>query len=209
MKTNKIVNTSRNATNEYYSKKANEYFETTQNIDTTEICSKFENLLKNSIKKKEDLVILDLGCGSGRDSSYLKKKKLNVISSDFSFELLKLCKKKNNDKTVNLDFNNIPFKKEIFTGIFANASLLHLPKKTINEVLNSLKIILKKNGILFFTLKQGEKETSDECGRFFSLYSVSEIKKIIKETEFNILSITVSDSIDGRNLKWITVCCKK
>ena len=50
----------------YYNENAKEYFETTKNIKTTEIYKEFFNMVKPSGK------LLDLGCGSGRDSLYFK-----------------------------------------------------------------------------------------------------------------------------------------
>ena len=194
-------------TNKYYSQNAEEYFKSTVKIDTSSICEEFEKLVKNYAGKSSPL-ILDAGCGSGRDAHYFKTKKFTVVGMDFSIELLKLSKSGFNLISVNSSFYNLPFQPNVFDGVFANASLLHIPKDRFSEALRNLKNIIKKKGILFFTLKKGSGESVDEQGRFFSYYNECEIEKVLQLLNLRIEFLNVTKSYDGRNLEWLSVACR-
>ncbi len=196
-----------NNTRNYYNKNAETYFKTTSMIDTSSICASFENYLLQKDRKKS--LILDAGCGSGRDSAYFREKQYQVVSMDLSFNLLQLAQKKITGFFVNADFYNIPIGKSVFDGVFANASLLHIPKKRLNEVIKNIFYILKENGIFFLSLKKGNSENIDENGRFFAYYENNEIENILGNMNFKILELSTQRSIDERQIEWISAIVRK
>ena len=106
---------------------------------------RYVNYIKNS-----KMPIVDLGCGIGNDTLYLKKLGKDVISVDFSDEALKVVKSNiPNAQTLRMDFEKEwLLKKESADLIIANLSLHYFDEKTTFRILNSIKKTLVDNGIL-------------------------------------------------------------
>ena len=159
---------------------------------------KFVSLVKQSGGKK----VLDLGCGSGIQSKQLFQAGLEVVGFDLSPEMIRQAKKRVpgekfivGDMTI-LDKRIYPELAEGFDGVFAQASLLHVPKKLIPKVLGSIHDILRTNGILYLALKEGvgEKEVEEErlgmiIKRFFSFFTKVEIEGYLKNAKFQVLKV--------------------
>ena len=101
--------------------------------------------------------ILDLGCGSGRDSMYFIEEGFDVTAVDGSEALCELAKIEIGQEVQNIRFEELEF-DNVFDGVCACASLLHVSKNDIEDVLNKLYDSLKKNGILYASFKYGESD---------------------------------------------------
>ncbi len=146
-------------------------------------------------------LVLDVGCGAGRDASYLIGKGLSVTGIDFPKRLVEIARKKvPNGKFLVMDFEKLDFPQNHFDGIWASASLYHIPRRNLLEALKKLNFVLKKNGLFFclFRAGEGERFTEERRGkavlkRFAAYYNPEELeillskagfKKIISELDF-------------------------
>ena len=120
----------------FYQKNAAQYFSETVSLD---ISSNWERFLKLILKKAH---ILDLGCGSGRDSRFFLENDYQVTSLDASKELAKLASVFIGKPVVVQSFNELDYLK-IFDGIWACTSLLHCPKLEMDSVLKKIASALK------------------------------------------------------------------
>lgn len=102
------------------------------------------------LTKNKDTEILDLGCGIGADTLYLIERGFNVLSCDFSNEALKSIEENiPNSRTMYLDMlYKFPFEDESFSLIIADLSLHYFDNETTIHIMNEIRRILKKNGIL-------------------------------------------------------------
>ena len=145
---------------------------------------KFKSLMQNETFDKFIYLlngrrILDLGCGAGEHSLYFKNKGFDVTPIDLSESMIKLCK----DKGLNpilMDIENLDFGKNYFDGIWSVTSLLHIPKKKLENVVEKLNFITKDNGIIYACVKEGEGEglVQDKVGdteRFFSFWQQKDL----------------------------------
>ena len=107
------------ATISYYNQNALEYFVKTVNVPMQNLYDKFEIYLKSGDK------ILDLGCGSGRDSKYFLSKGYDVVSVDGSIEICRLAEKYIGKYVRNIFFDELDYVNE-FDAVWASASLLHV-----------------------------------------------------------------------------------
>lgn len=147
------------------------------------------------VKKNGEKKVLDLGCGSGVQSKQLSQKGLEVVGFDLSLEMIKEAKKKvPKAKFVVGDMTKMSFPEGSFGGVFAQASLLHIPKKLIPKVLEKIHKILKKDGILYLALKEGfgerevvEERFGKEIKRFFSFFTQKEISELLKNNQFRVI----------------------
>ena len=112
---------------DYYNKYAAKVFEETVDQDMSEIRTEFLNLLE------EGDTILDLGCGSGRDSLIFYELGYDVTAMDASEEMCKLAEIHTGLEVLHMTFEEMDF-DSVFDGIWACASLLHVPEKELSDI---------------------------------------------------------------------------
>ena len=187
----------------YYDLNAEEFFSDTVDADMS---THHEKFLKNL---PENACILDAGCGSGRDAKLFKSLGYNVIAIDGSVEMCKLASKHSGVNVKHMKFQEIDFKNQ-FDGIWASASLLHVPSSEIEDVLKRLKDSLKDNGILYASFKYGDFE-GERNGRYFNDLDEKTSNELFSKLDFEILKIWITnDSRKNReNEKWVNILVKK
>jgi len=166
-------------------------------------------------------LLLDAGCAYGRDSIIFKNKGFKVIGIDLSEELLKKAKEFcTNIEFKQMDVRRLDFQDNYFDGIWCNATLLHLKEEDIKIALKEFYRVLKKNGVLCCSFKEGvgsgEKVESFSCvhGRFFCLQTKENVEKLIKDVgliklETYIVNEQKIHGKDKRDLNWIFSFSKK
>lgn len=173
-----------------------------------------------SLFKTGDLVA-DIGCGSGEKSKYLFNKGLNIVGIDFSEKMIEIAEKKVplakfyvRDIKDDLGFDGQ------FDGMFANAVLLHIPKKEVLQVIDNLLKNLKTGGYFYVAAKEIKPGKSDEeikveideslgyqYERFFSYFTLDEMKKYFEDSGLKICYENIVPS--GHANKWIQVIGRK
>ena len=145
---------------EYYQRNAKEFFSQTINVDMQNVYHPFlEYLPKTHLSNQQK--ILDVGCGSGRDSVFFANKGFEVVAIDGSKSLIELAQQ--TDTRIDwqcLRFDEIAKQswQNQFTGIWACASLLHVPFDDLPKILNDLLSCLRPTGILYASFKYGNGE---------------------------------------------------
>lgn len=145
--------------------------------------------------------ILEVGSGSGEDAEKLVRFGFDYIGIDASEEFVKLAKKLHpNIVFLTMPVERLTFPKNTFDGFYTSATLLHISKKTMSQVLQKIKNVCKAGAIGFITLKEGIGEIEDdETGRWFSFYERSEFEKILKKNDFEIIDFEIEkDWREGR-----------
>jgi len=162
--------------------------------------------------------ILDVGCAGGFKTNYIKEKGFNVEGIDFSEEMIKDAQER--FKGINFEVRNVYDLDKInktYDGIFSQAVLLHIPKKDILEILEKIKSKLNKGGFAYIAVKEKKdggveeeiKKENDygyEYERFFSYFSLDELKNYFKELNMEVVYEKIESS--GR-ANWINIIGKK
>ena len=150
------------------------------------------------IKQLKGKNILDIGCGTGRDAEYFVNKGLDVVGIDLSDRFIEISRAKvPNAKFIKMDMRNINFPLESFDGIWAMASLLHIPKIEAINTIKQLRKVLKTNGIIYISVKLGEGEKFIKRDRykglekFFAFYTESEISDLLEKCGFEIIKLSL------------------
>jgi len=138
----------------HYDAHAESFWEGTKDHDVTQ---NLEAFLSACIQGKS-LDILDFGCGPGRDIKYFKSLGHLPTGLDGSEEFCKFARHYTHCPVLQQTFLNLELPKEAFDGIFANASLFHIPSQELPRVLNELHSALRPNGILFSSNPRGNDE---------------------------------------------------
>lgn len=190
---------------DYYNKNSEEYFNSTLNVDMTNTYKEFLKLVPEGGK------ILDLGCGSGRDSMNFMKLGYEVIAVDGAKKLAKKASVLLGKEVIVSTFEELEL-KEKFHGIWACASLLHIKREDLKIVLNNLYNNLEDNGVFYMSFKYGEKEYVDDKNRYFNCFTDESIISFINEnTKYNILGLYITEDKLGRvnEVKWVNLICNK
>lgn len=189
-------------TKEYYEENAKSFIEDTLCAD---MHVQYESFLKFMPKKGK---ILDLGCGSGRDSIYFQNIGYDVLAVDPIDEFLDHTKKLGVKNVLKLTAEEIDFENE-FDGIWASASLLHVSSKDLNEVLKKCSKALKKNGVFYCSFKYGTFE-GERMERYYLDQTESSILSYIKDTGLIFALVNMSDDVrETRTDRWLNAVLVK
>ena len=187
----------------YYNNNVDQFFASTIEADISELRGRFSKYLKQGD------CILDLGCGSGRDTKAFLDQGFRVDAIDGSEEL---CKKAS-------DYTGIQVKQQYFqdlndddkyNGVWACASLLHVEYNELSNVFTKIHKALKTSGIFYMSFKLGDSDVIREERHFTDM----------NDERFNALNVqTIGfeeierwqtlDVRPDRNVEWFNVILKK
>lgn len=186
----------------YYKEHAKEFIEDTLNCDMSEQYHFFEKYLKGKG------TILDIGFGSGRDSLYFKSKGYEVVAIDPEEEFIKHGKQLDIGHIYQLKAEDIEF-TNMFDGIWACASLLHVSSKDLNDVFKKCERALKDNGVMYVSFKYGDFE-GNRNGRIYLDMTEESIKKYLEGTNLVIIDTKITEDVRrDRTEKWLNIVLKK
>lgn len=175
-----------------YDEIAEEYCERTLEEGDREFQEKMLDRTLNQLG--EGARIIDLGCGDGRDTSYLCEKGADAVGIDLSRSMIDLARRKHPDCAfIQSDMLDLIFPNDTFQGAWANASIINMPKSELSHIEKEVHRILGPEGIFVFSIKEGEREGFEDNGviegypRYFSYYTPEEIKERLNL--FNIYQV--------------------
>lgn len=157
----------------YYNENAQSFASGTVSVKFTEVQDKFLE------KLNPDAYILDFGCGAGRDTKYFLSRGYQVDAVDGSEQLCRIASEYTGIKVRQMLFQELD-EKEKYDGIWACASILHLPKKQLREVLKNMYAALKSKGWIYTSFKYGEIE-GERNGRYFTDFTTDTFKDFIHD----------------------------
>ena len=193
-----------NSTIDYYNKNAERYCQETFNVKIPYL--QYEFLLRTPVKGK----ILDLGCGSGRDSKFFINHGYQVIAVDCSSEMCKLAEKNIGQPIICKDLREYE-PEEHLAGIWANASLLHLAPQEIKDTVARLTKYLLPVGCFYMSFKYGIFFGKRD-GRFYTDVDETSIKKVLDNIpELCLVSHKISEDVRSNHVgeKWLNIFCIK
>ena len=188
----------------YYEANAIAYADQTARVNLSHLYSSFLSRLPLGAN------ILDVGCGSGRDLKVFHEKGYEAIGVDPSPSLVKIAREWSGCKVEVGRAETLWFNTK-FDGVWACASLLHLPRRLFPITLVNINKCLKRNGILFLSMQQGSGGQASDDGRYFSRYSSQELSFELTAAGFEIIQIlTTADSLSNRDtILWINIVAGK
>lgn len=199
----KIANKMTDANVEYYNKNADSFFEGSISADMSSVRNRFVNYLLKGAH------VLDAGCGSGRDSKAFLDLGYDVTAFDASKEMCIRASEYIKRDVINMRFEDISYNNE-FDGIWACASLLHVPVDDLPEIMHKMNNALKKDGVMYASFKRGDG-TKKRGERVFSDYNKESVVPLFEDAGFSILyNEEGPDSRPGREDEmWVNVIARK
>ena len=171
---------------DYYNQNSASFISGTINADMEETRRKFLKKLPANAR------ILDLGCGSGRDTKAFLELGYDVDAADGSAELCRSASEYTGIPVKQLLFGELDA-KESYDGIWACASILHLSRPDLADALRRITAALREKGILYTSFKYGSFEGMRN-GRYFTDFTEETLAEFLKE---NRIALTITET-------WIT-----
>ncbi len=188
----------------YYDEHAEEFYANTVGANMEQFYAPFLALLPPGCR------ILDAGCGSGRDSLHFLACGYTVTAFDAAAALVRLSSRLLNQPVLHLTFQQVAFEEE-FEGIWACASLLHVPRDEMDDVLRRLTRALTPGGILFASFKYGDGE-GERNGRFFNSYDEASFGALVaRHPALEVVDVWKTEDVRGERTGefWLDVLLRK
>lgn len=138
----------------HYDERAEDFWEGTRDHDVSQNI----HALLDALPAREGLRILDVGCGPGRDLKTFASLGHHPVGVEGSPRFCVMARAYAGVEVWNQDFLSLDLPDEHFDGIFANATLFHVPSQEIRRVLSELFISLRPGGALFSSNPRGENQ---------------------------------------------------
>jgi SAM-dependent methyltransferase len=151
---------------EHYERNARAFLEGTRDHDVSQNVS----ALLDAIEGAAPFRILDLGCGPGRDLRTFKALGHEAIGIDGAAHFVEMARSWSGCEVWLQDFVDLQLPAAFFDGVFANASLFHVPSAALPDVLARLHAALKSRGVLFSSNPRGHNEEGWNGSRYGSYY---------------------------------------
>lgn len=188
----------------YYNKNAGAFAAGTVNVRFTEMQDLFLEYVPEGGK------ILDFGCGSGRDTKYFLSRGYRVDAADGSEELCKIAG----------DYTGIAVKRMLFEeldcinvydGIWACASILHVESKELPGILRKMTDAVKSGGVIYASFKYGDFE-GIRNGRYFTCLTEESFQRVMEDIpELVIERLWITDDARAERGKeqWLNLILRK
>lgn len=188
----------------YYNENAKEFVSDTIDVTFNEMQDIFLEYVPEGGK------ILDFGCGSGRDTKYFLSKGYDVQAIDGSVELCKIASEYTGITVKQMLFEELDACEE-YDGVWACASILHVKKQQLPEIIQKIATATKKNGTVYLSFKYGDFE-GVKNGRYFTYLTEESIEKILRDIPtltIDRLWITKDVRIARGDEQWLNLILKK
>lgn len=165
----------------YYDVNAENFIENTKTVNFEKTQQRFLQFLP------AHAYILDFGCGSGRDTKYFLDQGYKVDAADGFAEICRRASAYTGIKIRQMLFQELSAADQ-YDGIWACASILHLPKAELLPVMLKMKAALKDNGVIYTSFKYGDFE-GERNGRHFTNFTEDSFRGFLRQAD----GLTIED----------------
>jgi SAM-dependent methyltransferase len=157
--------------------------------------------------------LLDLGCGGGGDAGDLDLRGYRVVGVDRTSALLSAGRRRYRSlPLVRADLRQLPFHAMSFDGLWAAASLMHLPKPEARRILADLCKLVRPGGLFAATVTYGMKSrlVTDGWvpGRYFARWKKDELARAVRRAGWTILELNVVANRERKG-RWLNLLAQK
>jgi SAM-dependent methyltransferase len=175
----KDLETATSLTLEHYNERAENFWEGTRGHDVSQNIA----TLLQYIESQPPFTILDLGCGPGRDLKAFGALGHVAIGLEGSARFAAMARQQGYE-VWEQNFLNLDLPDNRFDGVFANASLFHVPSQELPRILLELRATLKPRGVLFSSNPRGHNEEGWSNGRYGVYHDVGAWRSFMENAGF-------------------------
>ncbi len=161
----------------------------------------------------KDGSLLDLGCGPGQDTRYLRRQGFHVYGVDLTWSFLRVAKRcAPRLSLIQADMRYLPFSQQVFDGIWAAASVIHLSKTQARTLFNTLFTLIKPGGWLAITVMYGKKVGVPKRqwipGRYLAKWFKEELHRTVRAANWEVVSLTCVKNQERKG-SWLNLLAKR
>jgi SAM-dependent methyltransferase len=168
---------------DHYQTRAEDFWQGTRHHDVEQ---NIEALLRH-IRGAAPFTILDLGCGPGRDLRTFVQRGHRAIGLEGAPAFVAMARAHADCEVWQQDFLQMDLPAARFDGVFANASLFHVPRQELPRVLRELHATLKLEGVLFSSNPRGNNEENINGERYGAYYELATWRSMLAAAGFSEL----------------------
>ena len=189
----------------HYDDNAASFWQGTKDHDVSQNYQKF----LGQFPPAQQLDILDFGCGPGRDLCYFKSLGHRPVGLDGTLAFTEMARAHSGCPVLHQSFLSLDLERAAFDGVFANATLFHVPAQELPRVLAELRDALRDGGILFTSNPRGSAE--GWSGQRYGHYMELEVsQRYLQEAGFDILEHYYRPAGKPRSAQpWLAIVSKK
>jgi SAM-dependent methyltransferase len=167
----------------HYEANAVAFWEGTRDHDVTQNRAAF----LAAIQGPPPLAILDVGCGPGRDLAYFRSLGHEPVGLEGCAAFCAMARLHSGCEVIEQDFLDLSLPEGRFDGVFANASLFHVPSRELPRVLGALHASLKPRGVLFSSNPRGQNDEGWHAGRYGCYWELEAWRAVMASARFDEL----------------------
>ncbi|MDP2371667.1 class I SAM-dependent methyltransferase [Rhodoferax sp.] len=167
----------------HYNDSADAFLAGTQDHDVSQNI----DALLQFIEAPAPFMILDLGCGPGRDLKAFTRRGHKAVGLDGAARFAEMARSSSGCEVWHQDFLALDLPVGCFDGVYANASLFHVPSQALSQVLSALHATLKPRGVLFCSNPRGNNEEGWNRDRYGVYHDLSSWRRYLSDADFTEL----------------------
>ncbi|MBB4214194.1 cyclopropane fatty-acyl-phospholipid synthase-like methyltransferase [Rhizobium sp. BK212] len=193
----------RDNTSDFYRQNAETYANRARSLPKQQLDAFLAGLARGA-------AILELGCGGGQDSVYMLSQGFDVTPTDGSAELATQAEALIGRPVRVMLFQELDA-DSAFDGVWAHASLLHVPRSELPDVFAGIRRALRPGGLLHASFKAGEAEGHDGFGRYYNYPSAEWLSELLTKGGWGNIALSEYDGggYDGKPTRWLTVSAQR
>jgi SAM-dependent methyltransferase len=164
----------------HYEASASSFWEGTKDHDVSQ---NYAALLDN-LRGSPPFTILDLGCGPGRDLAYFRSLGHEAVGLEGCRAFCSMARLYSGAEVLEQDFLTLSLPAGRFDGVFANASLFHVPSRQLPRVLGELRVATKPHGVLFSSNPRGDNQEGWHGERYGCYWDLERWRAIVVAAGF-------------------------
>ncbi len=168
----------------HYDQRADDFWEGTRGHDVSQ---NIESLL-HYIEGKPPFTILDFGCGPGRDLKVFADRGHRAVGLEGSAQFAAMAREHSGCEVLHQDFLKLDLPAAAFDGVFANASLFHVPSQELPRVLQTLYACLKPGGALLASNPHGDNTEGWYDDRYGTYHDLDRWRTFMSAAGFSELT---------------------
>jgi SAM-dependent methyltransferase len=169
---------------DHYNRSAESFWEGTRDHDVRQ---NIDALLQH-IEGEPPFTVLDFGCGPGRDLKVFVDRGLIAIGLEGSPRFAQMARAYSGCEVWQQDFLKLDLPAQRFDGVFANASLFHVPTQELPRVLQELQATLKPRGVLFSSNPRGDNREGWNHERYGAYWDLDTWRRYVTAAGFDELT---------------------
>jgi SAM-dependent methyltransferase len=164
----------------HYNDAAQRFWEGTRGHDVSQNTSALLRHLRGQGPHR----ILDLGCGPGRDLITFRELGHEAVGLDGAERFVQMARQHSGCEVLHQDFMSLDLPSQHFDGVFANASLFHVPGQELAQVLSKLWHCLRPEGVLFSSNPHGPNHEGWSGDRYGCYLDLQTYRRVMTEAGF-------------------------